>query len=58
MIKTKNQNSSQKNEFWKKCLKKFNKYLKNHSFKDAVKLVANDFNLKYEQAYEILFPPD
>ena len=44
-------------ELWNKCLIKFNEYLKSNNFKEAVHLVAKDFNLTYEETYKILFPP-
>jgi hypothetical protein len=49
--------SQENKEFWNKCLVKFNEYLKTNDFKKAVQLVANEFNLEYDEAYKILFPP-
>ncbi|MHA1230544.1 MAG: hypothetical protein ACTSRP_06070 [Candidatus Helarchaeota archaeon] len=50
-------NSSIDKSLWGKCLIKFNEYLKSNDFKTAVELVAKDFNLTYDEAYKLLFPP-
>ncbi|MHA1269819.1 MAG: hypothetical protein ACTSPY_08555 [Candidatus Helarchaeota archaeon] len=49
--------SDKNKKFWNQCLLKFNEYLKSNDFKKSIQLVADEFNLSYDEAYKILFPP-